>query len=304
MNKKSLTLLFVTFTIFFAYSTAQALAETDKYFRALSNEEFKLFNTCSTNKCDNVGRYESPERKQCWEMCKREVIDLLDTVESPKAANLGVDVRIEQQGLIEAVVYRGEKKLQPGDGYVMQEGDVIIMPGTGGEDERLQDRIKIRFSNGGVVTLFPGSELKMGTKTFTARGKTLIFLNYGKIKIVDDNNSPLEIRTKTLIIYPEGTTYIASYDEEKNETKVAVLEGSVKVTPTNTALTPMTISANKETSVTEKEIRPASPLSEESKDLFEETTEKMAISPKIKMAAAVLGLLLAVFWFRRARKNS
>jgi hypothetical protein len=223
-----------------------------------------------------------------------------ETKTEKDASGSGLGVDIEQQGNTKVLVYRKDRPLNlaMSDGFVMQDGDVIAMPG--GENQ--QDRVKIRFSGGGVITLFPGSEIRMGTSELVAVGNTLIFLNFGKIKIVDDTTNSIGIRTKTLIVDPKGTTYAVSYDESKLESGVAVLEGSVNVTPTNTGLATTVVSANQELMVSQNTMTPAVPLSQESKKLFEEATSVEELtSGSAKKIAVVVTAIVAVLILKRYR---
>jgi hypothetical protein len=72
--------------------------QADKYFRALTKEEQPRFDRCSTLKCNNVGRYESPERKACWNSCVKEAIDASGVTDSNKEpiAEVKIETKTEE----------------------------------------------------------------------------------------------------------------------------------------------------------------------------------------------------------------
>lgn len=172
-------------------------------------------------------------------------------------------------------------------GSEIGDGDTIIVGDKG--------RIVIRYPGGQAITLPEFTKL---TVKKAANGADIIYLGGGQAVIRRDggvgDGKDFIVGTPSAVAIPDGTTYIVSYDDKTGQTKVAVLEGSVKVIPANVSIQPITLSANQELSVNKSAVTPIVPLSEDSKKLF-----KAAVAEGISTVAVrtfVIFSVLLIAW--------
>ncbi|MDT4968711.1 MAG: hypothetical protein QOJ64_3448 [Acidobacteriota bacterium] len=70
----------------------------------------------------------------------------------------------------------------------------------------------------------------------------------------DPGPGPVIVTTSTVKVTHKQTNYMVSYDATTGVTTVAVEEGEVEVTPTNTSLQPFTLAANQQVQVTDRSV--------------------------------------------------
>jgi vacuolar-type H+-ATPase subunit H len=132
-----------------------------------------------------------------------------------------------------------------------QLGDAYYVAKGGEMEYELPNGMKgYFFSNGDY-----DNAIKIGRpkKNFVEHGVTYIDLKAEAVIINNSNSSTpkyIKIGTPSVEIEPDGTIFLVSYDKITGSTITAVLEGSVRVTPTDTLIKPVVVSANEELTLT------------------------------------------------------
>ncbi len=190
--------------------------------------------------------------------------------------------RLKDQS-VEANWNTGPAQLNPGD--TIGNGDKITV-GNG--------KLTLEYPGGYTVTIEGNTDV---TVSKTGNGVNVVYADKGTLLVVRRGGitgKDFIVGTPNAAAVPEGTTFLVSYDQAAGGTKVAVVEGSVKVTPTNGIATVATVSANQEVAINSGQVGPTVPISAESLQLLAPSPAPTGISSTY-IAVGVLGLF-ALAW--------
>jgi hypothetical protein len=226
---------------------------------------------------------------------------------------------------------------------IAMDGDVSAKKGLGdwrecqvgqklGSDIELhtgpESSVTLQYPDGHILVVKQLTQLMIGTLLVQAdRFKIELLLYFGEIKASTPHRetvrSGFSIRTPVLCSSVRGTVFSVSHDAKTETTTVSVEEGEVLVTPTNTALSPLTLSKGEGVRVTmngvEKQTPPEAGVEKEppmetgaEKKAPPETGRANSVFPDSRvlrgigavLLVAVLVVVLAVILRARRRRSS
>lgn len=193
-------------------------------------------------------------------------------------------------------------KVQPG--YLVRSGEIFKTTSTGS--------LVLELDNGYIVYVNPDTELKVSW-AMRAAGRRLLEneIAAGKIKIerrevatppksnfASSPDTPgVSVKTPTATITDKETSYVVSFDKNRQVTTVGVEEGKVEVTPANSSLQPITLAANQQTQVTENNISPITAYTPEGGGKTGRTLLYIGVG-----LVGLLTLVALFFFFRRQHR--
>jgi ferric-dicitrate binding protein FerR (iron transport regulator) len=120
--------------------------------------------------------------------------------------------------------------------------------------------VVIRFYDGSILLVRQLSETAIGGLDATNQPKIRMLLKMGEIaaKVHHDIDRPADfaIRTPNQTASVRGMEFVVRYQKEKGTTVIKVSQGSVLITPENSTLEPIMLSAGQQVSVTMEAVGP------------------------------------------------
>lgn len=210
-------------------------------------------------------------------------------VREPKVriTSLQGDVRLQPAGLAERAATADD---------VLCEGDELF---AGFDSSAV-----VTSESGITVTVRSNTQLRIAT---LAERNFNIRLERGAVRTTVRTTGPtrpdVRIQTPTATASVRGTDFEVRYDAVANETSVGVFEGTVTVTPSNTELAPMVLTAHQETRISDTSALPAQPLSwVPEEDQPSTTASDRDVS--VPIVLGILGLLIILGVVIRLRRKS